>query len=45
MIADSLNPAWVTSIDVDYYFELAQNMIVAVFDIDDSSKLHDLNAQ
>ena len=43
MIADSLDPVWVASIDVDYFFEQSQNMVVAVYDIDDGAKLHDLS--
>lgn len=45
MIPDNLNPVWVTSIDVDYYFEVSQNMIAGVYDVDDIQKLHDLTKQ
>jgi Ca2+-dependent lipid-binding protein len=45
LIKDNLNPHWVTSIDVDYYFEIAQSMIIEVYDVDDASRLHDLHAQ
>ena len=35
MITDNLNPVFVQSIVVDYYFEVKQEMRVTVFDIDD----------
>jgi hypothetical protein len=45
VIADDLNPVWVKSIDVDYFFEEIQDMLVAVYDIDDATRLNDLEAQ
>jgi hypothetical protein len=35
----------VTSIDVDYFFEQSQHMVVAIYDIDDANRLNDLQAQ
>ena len=35
VLADSLNPKWVKSITVDYYFEMQQNFRVEVYDADD----------
>lgn len=34
---DTLSPQWVTSIDVDYFFEQSQTMVVKVFDVDDAT--------
>jgi hypothetical protein len=42
---DTLNPVWVTSIDVDYFFEQSQLMLVEVYDVDDANRLNDLHAQ
>ncbi len=35
VITDNLNPIYVNSVLVDYYFEKAQEMRISVFDIDD----------
>ena len=45
MIADNLNPEFVTEILTDYYFEEIQNFLVDVYDVDDASSLHDLRKQ
>lgn len=45
VVADNLSPQWVTSIDVDYFFEQSQNMLVGIYDIDDANRLNDLSAQ
>ena len=34
---DTLNPVWVAPIDVDYFFEQSQTMIVAIYDVDDAT--------
>lgn len=39
VVADNLNPAFVTTINMDYYFEVQQNMIIEVYDADDASQL------
>ena len=44
VIPNTLDPEWVAMIDVDYYFEQAQNMIVEVYDIDDPNRLNDLKS-
>jgi len=43
MIADSLNPEFVTSIEVDYFFEESQNFLLEVYDCDNANLLHDLS--
>jgi hypothetical protein len=45
MIADSLNPEFVTEIPTDYFFEKQQNMIVEVYDADDATCLNNLSKQ
>lgn len=45
LIADNLDPEFVTSITVDYYFEEQQNMILEVYDADDASNLMNLSLQ
>ena len=35
VIADSLNPKWVKSMDVDYFFEAQQNFRLEIYDADD----------
>lgn len=45
MIADSLNPEFVTEIPIDYYFELQQNITAEVYDVDDANSLHDHSKQ
>lgn len=36
MVADNLNPEFVTDIPVDYYFEIQQNLEVNIYDVDDA---------
>ena len=43
VVADSLNPVFVTSITVDYYFEQQQNLRVDVYDADDATQLSNLS--
>ena len=43
LIADSMNPEWVKSIDVDYMFETQQTFLVQIYDADQADKLHDLS--
>ena len=40
---DTLNPQWVTSIDVDYFFEQSQTMVVGIYDVDDATQVNDLS--
>lgn len=42
-MADSLNPVFVTSINIDYYFEQQQSLRVDVYDADDASQLSNLS--
>ena len=39
---DSLNPVFVTSINMDYFFESQQNLIAEIYDCDDATTLHNL---
>ena len=43
MIADSLEPKWVKGLDLDFYFEEQQTMVLQVYDVDDATQLHDLS--
>ena len=45
MIADNLNPHFVTELLVDYYFEMQQTFRVEIFDVDDATQLHNLQKQ
>lgn len=42
MIADNLNPKWVTSFDVPYDFKKKQSYQLKIYDIDDPSNIEDL---
>ena len=42
-ITDNLNPKWIKGFDVEYDFARAQSYIAKVYDIDNPSKLNDLN--
>ena len=37
MVADSLNPEFVTEINVDYFFEQQQKFKVDIYDVDDAN--------
>ena len=41
-ILDNLNPEFVTTIDVAYFFEENQNFILDVYDADDMDQLQNL---
>ena len=43
VIADSLNPKWVKSMDVDYFFEAQQNFRLEIYDADDINNLLNLS--
>ena len=43
MLGDSLDPEWVKTIEVEYYFEAVQNFRVEVWDADDPTRLTDLS--
>ena len=43
VIADSLDPKWVTAITVDYFFEKQQDFMVEIYDADDATNLHNLS--
>jgi hypothetical protein len=45
MIADSLNPEFVTEILTDYKFEAQQNFLIEIYDADDATNLANLRAQ
>mmetsp|Transcript_13118 Transcript_13118/g.20366 ORF Transcript_13118/g.20366 Transcript_13118/m.20366 type:complete len:124 (+) Transcript_13118:293-664(+) len=45
MIADTLEPKWIKTIDVNYFFELQQTFQVEVYDADEPERLHDLKVQ
>ena len=45
MIADNLNPEFVSEILTDYFFEEIQSFVVEVYDVDDATNLHDLRRQ
>ena len=42
IIPDSLNPKWVKSINVDYYFEAQQQFRVEIYDVDNHNALGQL---
>lgn len=44
-IYDNLNPHFVTSFDLDYYFEETQTFLVEGYDMDDSNQPENLGAQ
>ena len=44
MIANNLNPEFLTEVLVDYYFEQQQNLQIDVFDADDANNLNDLKS-
>lgn len=44
VIKDNLNPKWIKSITMDYYFERVQFLKFQVFDIDSESQLSNLRA-
>lgn len=41
-MVDNLNPKFVTTVNVDYYFELQQNLRIDVYDADDATNLQNL---
>jgi len=43
MISDSLDPKWVQSIEVDYFFEEQQIFLLKVYDVDEGDNLQNLN--
>ena len=43
MISDSLDPKWVQSIEVDYFFEEQQIFLLKVYDVDEGDNLENLN--
>ena len=45
MVADNLNPEFVTEILTDYFFEEQQNFVIEVYDVDDANVMHDLRRQ
>ena len=45
MIADNLNPEFVTEIQVDYMFEEQQNFTCEVYDVDDATTIQNLKNQ
>ena len=45
VVADSLNPDFVTAVNIDYFFEEQQNIRVDVYDADDATQLNNLNKQ
>jgi hypothetical protein len=45
LIADNLNPEFVTELKVDYHFEEMQNFRVDVYDIDNADEIDDLSKQ
>ena len=45
MVADTLNPEFVTEIMVDYMFEEQQNFLCEVYDVDDASCINNLQKQ
>jgi len=45
MIADNLNPEFVTEIEVDYFFETQQFFKVEIYDCDDANRINDLKSQ
>lgn len=44
LIKDSLNPVFVTTINMDYFFEEQQQLRVDVYDADDATNLNNLRA-
>ena len=42
VIPDNLNPKWVVSIKVDYFFEKQQNFKLEIYDADDANNLQNL---
>jgi hypothetical protein len=42
---DNLNPVFVTTVNVDYFFESQQVMIAEVYDCDDANTLSNLQKQ
>jgi copine 5/8/9 len=42
LLSDNLNPKFVTSFQVDYYFEIEQKIKFLVVDIDDSNQFEEL---
>lgn len=45
VVADNLNPEFVTELKVDFKFEEQQRMLVQVYDADDGTSLYDLTKQ
>lgn len=45
MIANNLNPEFLTEILMDFYFEQQQNLLIEVYDADDANNLYNLKAQ
>jgi len=43
MISDSLNPKWVKAIKVDYFFEMQQNFVLKIYDVDNDQSLNNMN--
>jgi hypothetical protein len=42
VVADNLNPQFVTIINMDYFFEQQQNLRLDIYDADDATALHNL---
>jgi hypothetical protein len=42
---DNLNPVFVTTVNMDYFFESQQVMIADVYDCDDATTLNNLQKQ
>lgn len=42
LIMDNLNPVFVTTINMDYFFESQQNMLAEVYDCDDANTIGNL---
>ena len=42
VVVDNLNPKFVTTVNIDYYFELQQNLRIDVYDADDATNLQNL---
>ena len=45
MVADNLNPQFVTEVLTEYYFELQQTLLIEVYDADDATCLGNLQKQ
>jgi len=45
MVADNLDPEFVTEIIVDYFFEEQQNFLCEVYDVDDATNIQNLRNQ